>query len=258
MALVSLNIGEDDEVIIQSNSCPALSNTVLLQNAKPVIVDIEENSFNISLEEIKNNISPKTKAIIVPHIFGFPARIDEIVKLGIPVIEDCAQSIGGTYKGKNLGTFSDFSMFSFYASKVITAGDAGIIATNDETAYQAMINVRYYGHKRNHKITTFNYHTTNINAALALSQLNQLHGFVEKRKRIANLYDSLFADNKKIKIVFFNKEEAMYYRYPIQVNSPANLKEKLKSKGVFTGFGVSEGLHRLYNLRAFNNTDFRL
>lgn len=95
LALIALGVKENDEVIILSYTCPAVLNPIILLRAIPIIVDIDNGGFNISPQQIKDNLRPKTKAIIVPHMFGFPADIDEITKLGIPVIEDCAQAICG-------------------------------------------------------------------------------------------------------------------------------------------------------------------
>ena len=257
LALIGLNVSCEDEVILPSYSCPALLNPILLQKAIPVVVDIEANSFNISIEGVKDKINKRTKAIIVPHLFGFPARIDEINGLGIPVIEDCAQSIGGKYKNKKLGTFSDISIFSFYATKMICAGDGGMILTDDKNLFEKIRNYRYYGHKRNHRYVAYNYHMTNLPAALAISQLKRIDKFIEARKQIAQTYDSCFANIDSIKIDFKNKEDSIYYRYPIKVAYRDFIKKNLRKKRIFTGFGVLEGMHQLMNLNAedFSNTE---
>jgi dTDP-4-amino-4,6-dideoxygalactose transaminase len=147
LALKALNIKPGDEVILPSYCCAAVLNPVLLIGAIPVVVDIEPESFNISVEEVFSTITPKTKAIIAPHIFGFPCKIDELILTGIPVIEDCAQSIGGVYKGKKTGTFGTLSTFSFYATKMICGGDGGLITTQNEDIYNKILDFRYYGHK---------------------------------------------------------------------------------------------------------------
>ena len=118
LSLKALRISDGDEVIIPSYTCPALLNPIRLLGAIPVLADVEENSFNIAFDNVAHLLSKKTKAIIIPHTFGFPANIDSIKELGIPVIEDCAQALGGSYHKAKLGSFGDLSVFSFYARKI--------------------------------------------------------------------------------------------------------------------------------------------
>jgi len=245
LALIGLGISEGAEVILPAYCCPAILNPVRLLGAVPVVVDIEENGFNISVEEAKASISKKTAALIVPHMFGFPARIDEIRELGIPVIEDCAQSIGGSYKGKKIGSFSEVSVFSFYASKMLCTGDGGMVLTDDPEMYRRMEDYRYYGHRRGHKYTAFNYHLTNLPATLGLSQLKRIDEFVKTRKEIAGIYDRMLEDNKNIFIDFRGKDDSIYYRYPVRIKNRDAFKEKLARRNIFTGYGVLEGLHQL-------------
>lgn len=248
LSLVALGVDENDEIIIPSYTCPALLNPVLIMGAKPVFADIEEDSFNISTKTIKYKITSKTKAIIVPHTFGFPAKIQEIKKLGIPIIEDCAQSIGGKMHGKMMGTFSEISIFSFYATKLITSGDGGMILTDDENIYKKCLDYRYYGHKKNHRYIAYNYHLTNLPAALGASQLDKIEGWIKKRRKFAEVYSFYFKNEEKINIDFVNKEDSVFFRYPIQIEKRDLLKEKLKNKGIYTGYGVLEGLHQLQKI----------
>jgi perosamine synthetase len=262
LSLLSLNIQKDDEVIIPSYTCSALLNPIKLLGAKPVIIDTDENSFNISISGIQERINQHTKAIIVPHIFGFPARIDELANLEIPIIEDCAQAIGGTYKSKMLGSYGDTSIFSFYASKMITSGgDGGMIITNDTIQAERIIDYRYYGHKKLHKYPAYNYRLSNLPAAIATSQLSQLDKFVKRRKEIANIYDKLFSKMPSIYIDFDNKKYACYYRYPVRIDKDIEqIKKQMSSLGIGCGFGVLEGMHQLAELDPldYKNTEHHL
>jgi dTDP-4-amino-4,6-dideoxygalactose transaminase len=112
LALLALDIKKNDEVIIPSFVCSAVLNSVNYTGAAPVLVDIDPLTFNMSVEATKRAITRKTKAIIVPHMFGCPAEIDKLSELGIPVIEDCAQSIGANFKGQRAGSFGLLSVFS--------------------------------------------------------------------------------------------------------------------------------------------------
>jgi perosamine synthetase len=245
LSLIALNIKKNDEVIIPSYSCPALLNPILIQKATPIIIDTQKHGFNLSYKELKNKITKNTKVIILPYMFGFPTNIDKIMKLGIPVIEDCTMSLGGKYKGKLLGTFSDTMICSFYATKMITSGDGAILLTNNKEVYESAKNHRYYGHQKQHKYLAYNYHTTNLPMKLALSQFEQLDKFIKKRKKIAAKYDECLKDIKEININFKNKKESIYYRYLIEIKDRDNLKEYLRKNNIDTGFGVLEGLHEL-------------
>lgn len=261
LALKALDIKSGDEVILPSYCCAAILNPVLLLGASPVIVDIEPNSFNISVEEVKLNITSKTKAIIAPHIFGFPCKIDELTASGVPVIEDCAQSLGGEYKGKKTGTFGTLSAFSFYATKMICGGDGGLIATQNEELYNRILDFRYYGHKKLHKHVAYNYHLTNLPAALINSQLSKLNFFIERRKQIASVYDECFSNCSNMNIDFENKQDSCFYRYPVMINSNVDdMISKMKEKGIGCGYGVLDGLHQLLELdvKKYPNTDQNL
>jgi perosamine synthetase len=245
LALIALNITYGDEVIIPAYSCPALLYPILLQNALPVFADIGPHSFNISAESVGKRISKKTKAIIVPHIFGFPAMIEQIMQFGIPVIEDCTQALGGKYKNRKLGTFSEISIFSFYATKMICTGDGGMILTDRHDFFETIQEYKYYGHKRSHKSIEYNYHLTNLPAALGISQFKKINSFVLKRKQIAEIYDHFFFGLNAIEIEFENKTDSIYYRYPLKVHQRDKIRTILAEKGIKTGFGVLEGLHQI-------------
>ena len=137
ISLLALGVGEGDEIIIPSYVCQSVMNAVNYTRAKPILVDIDDSEnkgYNISVKTIKTKVTKRTKAIIVPHMFGFPAEIDKIKKEfpSVKVIEDCAQSLGGRYKEKMLGGFGDLSIFSFYATKMISTGHGGMILTDSE------------------------------------------------------------------------------------------------------------------------------
>jgi perosamine synthetase len=131
LALLALQVGEGDEVAIPSFVCPALLNAIRYVRAVPVLADIDPETFNIGVVDLKRRLTRKTKAIICPHMFGLPADIREIVALGVPVIEDCAQSLGSRYGEAPAGSFGALSVFSFYATKVICTGEGGMVTAND-------------------------------------------------------------------------------------------------------------------------------
>lgn len=220
-ALLSLAVNEDSEVILPAYSCPALLNSVLQLRAKPVIVDVEIGDFNISYKEIKNHITNKTKAIIVPHMFGYPARdIKRIVDLGIPVIEDTTHSIGAKVNGEMVGRFGKINIISFYATKMITTfGEGGVILTNDKKIYEYIKDIKSYDKKTKFTLR-YNFKLSEIQAAMGLIQLDNINKFIEKRKKIFEYYKNGFKNCSNINIFEPLKHtEAVFYRFIIQLKN---------------------------------------
>ena len=252
LSLIALNIGPHDEVIIPTYTCTALINAVYYTGAVPVIADIESNGFDIDPTEIKNKINQSTKAIIVPHTFGFPARIDEILKFKIPVIEDCAHAIGSYYKGKALGSYGDISIFSFYATKVLTTGHGGMVLTSNKKYYQIIKDLIQYDHRKTFKVS-YNYQLTDILAGIGNAQFNKLLFFIKRRKHIASLYRDILDKNNNIE--YFPKRDSNLntYRFVIKFKSKKirdNFKLMLSRKGVPTTVPIDsyQLLHRYLKL----------
>lgn len=252
LALLALNVGEGDEVIMPSYVCSALLNAVSYTRAKPKIVDINEDDFNINISAAAANINSRTKAIIVPHMFGLSADIEGLLDLGIPIIEDCAQSLGSLYKNKLTGSFGTLSIFSFYATKMMTTGEGGMVLTNSDEHITVMKDLRSYGGKRSFKIR-YNYKVTDFQAALGISQLSKLPDFIKRRKKIASYYNSELSDHDIIRPHVPEGREHIYYRYVIRTKKNQNkLREKLMEKGIACGYGVLQPLHHLLGLDAKN------
>jgi dTDP-4-amino-4,6-dideoxygalactose transaminase len=187
LALLALEVGPGDEVIIPSFVCAALLNAVNYVGATPVPADIDPETFNIDPRDIEQRISPRTKAMIVPHLFGLPADMDGLLKLDIPIIEDCAQAVGGQYKGRPLGTFGLLAVFSFYATKVMTTGEGGMVTSRDERLIERIRDLREYDNREEYRLR-YNYKMSDIQAALGLSQLKRLDEFIPRRRLIAQRY----------------------------------------------------------------------
>jgi perosamine synthetase len=201
LALEALGIGRGDEVIVPTFTMIATGNAVLYTGATPVFVDAELNTWNIDPAKIEEKITKKTKAIIVVHTYGHPVDMDAITmiarKHNLFVIEDAAEAHGAEYKGKKVGSLGDVACFSFYANKIITTGEGGMVVTNNETIAKKCRLLR------NHAFTTprfihhhvgFNYRMTNMQAAIGLAQLEHIETFVENRIRNAHTYTKLLRD----------------------------------------------------------------
>ncbi|KAB8135350.1 UDP-4-amino-4,6-dideoxy-N-acetyl-beta-L-altrosamine transaminase, partial [Gracilibacillus oryzae] len=185
-------------------------NAVLYQGARPVFADIDPATYNISAESIEEKITDKTKAIIAVDFTGQPADYDAIHALArkhqLTVIADAAHGLGATYKGKNVGTLADMTMFSFHPVKHITTGEGGMITTDDPVYYQKLLDFRSHGITRDSariahsdqpwyyemQSLGFNYRMTDIQAALGISQLEKLDHFLKKRRTFAKKYTDAF------------------------------------------------------------------
>ncbi|MFW6196416.1 MAG: DegT/DnrJ/EryC1/StrS family aminotransferase [Thermoplasmatota archaeon] len=187
VALAAAGIGPGDEVIVPPMTFFATVAAVLHQNAIPVFADIDQNSFCIDPEDVKEKISPKTKAIIPVHLFGNAAEMDEINEIAenndLIVIEDAAQAHGTEYKGEKVGSIGDIGCFSFYATKHMTTGEGGIITTDDKEIAEKAKSIKGHGMtgRHEHSYLGYNYEMSDINAAMGLVQLKKLDKLNERR-----------------------------------------------------------------------------
>ena len=198
----------------------------------------------MSLEGIKKAITKKTKTIIAPHMFGCPLPMDEIMDFGIPVIEDCAQAIGGTYKGKELGSYGDLSIFSFYATKMMTTGQGGMVLTDDEALFEKIVDLREFDGRNDYK-PRYNYKLTDIQAAMGLVQLDRLDEFVRSRRIIARLFTSAFS---KLPLGFpeaVHIRENVFFRYIVcTADSLEDIFGQYHHRGIEVKKPVHIPLHR--------------
>jgi perosamine synthetase len=201
LALEVLGISKGDEVIIPTFTMIATANVVLYTGARPVLVDSGFDTWNIDVTKIEEKITERTKAIMPVHTYGHPVDMDPLLEIAeehdLFVIEDAAEAHGAEYKGKKTGGFGDMGCFSFYANKIITTGEGGMIVTNNsEFAERAeLLRNHAFGEPRFlHKEVGFNYRMTNIQAAIGLAQMEKAEELVERRRRNAKYYSSLLKD----------------------------------------------------------------
>ena len=174
VALLALGIGEGDEVIVPSFTYIASVNAIKYTAAKPVFIDSDFKTWQLDPTKIEENISGKTKAILVVHLYGQPCEMDTISaiakKHNLFIIEDCAEAFGSLYNGKHVGTFGDISTFSFFGNKTITTGEGGMVVTNNSSLYEKSVHLKGQGLAKNreyyHDIIGYNYRMTNICAAI--------------------------------------------------------------------------------------------
>jgi perosamine synthetase len=196
MALLAAGVGPGDEVLCPDLTFIAPINMVVLAGAKPVLVDIEPEGFNIDPALLEAKITPRTKAIIVVHQFGHAADMDPICEIArhhnLVVIEDVAEAIGAHYKGRMLGTIGDMACYSLFGNKIITTGEGGAVITNNPKYDRTLRVLRDHGmtpgKKYHHEILGFNYRLTNLQAAVGLGQLERLDEILALRKVINDHY----------------------------------------------------------------------
>jgi perosamine synthetase len=225
-SLYALGIEEGDEVITTPFTFVATANAILMQRAKPVFVDIEEDTFNIDPDKISKKISKKTKAIMPVDLFGHiydVKRINEIAKKeNIRIVEDAAQSIGAEYNNQMAGSVADIGSFSLYATKNLTAGIGGLIVTNDKDIMEKAKLFRHHGQDEssNYDYIQFgyNYRMLDMTAAIALVQLERINFLTDRRRENANLYNSQLKDiNGLILPVEKTGFKHVYHQYTIRI-----------------------------------------
>jgi len=249
LALMALEIGHKDEVIVPALTFASVANTVIYTGAKPVFVDSHPDYWCINPQEIEDKIGKGTKAIMPVHLYGHPCDMDAIMKIAknhnLHVIEDCAEAHGAEYKGRKVGTFGDIACFSFYGNKIITTGEGGMCLTNDEDLAQKMRLLRDHGmnveKKYWHEVVGFNYRMTNLQAALGVAQLEKIENFIERKRKNAKIYDSFL---KNVQGIVLHSEmpwaKNVYWLYSILIEDESygisrnELMEKLAKKGVET------------------------
>jgi perosamine synthetase len=198
IAVKSLNLKKNSEVLIPSFSIISTANAVVKNNLKPVLIDCDLYTWNINVDETIKKITKKTKAIIITHIYGLPVDLDKILKIAkkknIKIIEDAAEVIGLKYKNKICGSFGDLSIFSFYANKHITTGEGGMICTNDKKLFEKCKSLRNLSfsnsvyNRFNHDDIGWNYRMTNLQAALGCGQLKNINWIVRRKREIGLRY----------------------------------------------------------------------
>lgn len=254
LALLALNITQGDEVIIPSFVCTALLNAVNYTGATPIISDVTIENGNISLDDTKCRITLKTKAIIIPHMFGQPVDLKPFLKLGIPIIEDCAQSIGAKDNQKLVGSSGIISIFSFYATKMMTTGEGGMVLSNNTKLMTQIKNLRDYDNQANYKVR-YNYKMTDFQASMGIQQFKKLPQFIEIRKSIANQYSHNLNINPQTDLLVDPQLDHIYFRYIIKTKQKNKLIAHFKKNNIHCAAPIFKALHQYLNMKNYPNTE---
>lgn len=248
LALASIGIKRGDEVIVPAFTMIGSVFPIIYCGAKPILVDAEPETWNMNINQIEEKITDKTKAIMPVHIYGHPCDMDPIMKIGkkhgLFVVEDAAEAHGAMYKGKKTGGIGDVGCFSFYANKIITCGEGGMVVTNNEEIAQhatSLKDLSFSGGKKRiylHSEVGYNYRMTNLQAAIGLAQFERVNEFIEMRRKNAQLYNQFLKNTSGIKLPI-EKEWAknVYWMYSVLVEpefgvSRDELMTELEKKGI--------------------------
>jgi len=207
VAVAAAGIGPGDEVLVSACTNIATALAVFHNGATPVPVDSETRTWNLDLDLIEGLITPRTRAIIPVHVYGHPVDMDRLMGIArrheLLVIEDCAESHGATVRGRMTGSFGDMAAFSFYANKVITTGEGGMVTTSDPALAERLRllrNLAFTQPRFRHEVAGFNFRMTGYQAAMGLAQVKKIERIIEEKRRVAHAYDELLADVPDLKL----------------------------------------------------------
>jgi len=270
LALAALGIGEGDEVLVSTLTNMATFFPVIYQGAIPVPIDIEPDTLNLDPGLLEARITKRTKAIIVVHLFGHPVDMEPVMavarKHGLLVIEDAAEAHGATYKGRKVGGIGDVGCFSFYANKLITTGEGGMITTNNRACADKARNLRglAFGDKMKfmHQAIGYNYRMTNLQAALGHAQFGRIEEFIAAKKRLADYYGRRFSELDTLRLpVVKSYARHVYWMYHVVLQGKAadrrvDVMDRLQQRGIETREGfIPFNMQRIFIDRGLTRED---
>lgn len=263
LSLRALNVGVGDEVITPVNSFIATSLAITEVGATPVFVDVDKDTYQLDVRQVREKISPKTKVILPVHLYGAPCEIRELRKIteekNIFLAEDACQAHGASYGEKKVGTFGDLGVFSFYPGKNLGAyGDGGAICTNNKNLYEKLIYLRNYGQSKKyfHDIIGVNSRLDEIQAAILSVKLQYLDLWNRKRREIASVYVKGMTKIKVQKIV--DNSTSSYHLFVVESKDRSGLIKHLSSLGIQTliHYPLPIHLQKCYSYLKYKKGDF--
>jgi len=230
--LRALGADRGGEIVVPSYVCSSLLHAVRLTGAALVLADSGDDPFHCDAASVGRVLSGKTKAVVFPHLFGAAVDIADIVALGVPVIEDCAMSLGSERCGTRSGSLGSVAaVLSFYTTKVIAAGEGGMVVSDDAELVQKVRDMADYADKVDGSLR-FNFTMTDMAAALGLSQLDKIESFIDRRRMLARRYTDALADTGLILPAETPGERHIFYRYVVGTGDPEELRRRLAERGV--------------------------
>jgi perosamine synthetase len=235
VAMGVIGIKKGDEVIVPSFTIISCALAVTNYGGVPVFVDCDRKTWNIIPEEIEKNITNKTKAILVVHMYGHPCDMDEIIKIAkkhkLLIIEDCAEVHGAEYKNKKCGFFGDISCFSFYANKIISTGEGGMLLTNNKNYFEKAKSFRNLGFGKKdrfcHEYIAKNYRMTNLQAAVGVAQIKNIEKFIRIKRENAKSYSKALSDIPELGLPIEKPDtKNVYWMYGLVLEKSAGMDAK--------------------------------
>lgn len=258
VALRILGVGPGDEVILPSYVCAAPWQAVQRVGAQARLVDIEPETFQINADQARAAVTSKTRAIIVPHLFGLPADLTAIEKLGVPLIEDCAQTLGAMERGRAVGAVGILTVCSFYANKLLCAGEGGMVLSSDPVLLERARALREYDGAPSLNPQATNLKMTDLQAAIGLAQLGRLPELLARRVSLAQSYRDVLDGTSVIQPCVPAGRSHVYYRFVVRIpNGQPGADElgqclgRLERRGVQCRKPVFRSLHRYLDLEGF-------
>ena len=245
VAIAALEIGQGDEVILPTFTIISCAAAIVRAGAVPVVVDCDPNTWNLNISQIEAKITPKTKAIMVVHIYGLPVDMNPVLSLaekyGLKIIEDAAEMHGQNYRGRPCGSFGELSTFSFYPNKHITTGEGGMIVTDEQKLAERCYSLRnlcFQPQKRFvHEELGWNFRLSNLQAAMGVAQLERLEEFIARKRHMGQLYTKLLSENHCLQLPVAQTDYAanIYWVYGIVLkdNVPFDAQEAMHRLGKY-------------------------
>ena len=272
VAFKSLNLQPGDEVIMPSFTIISCATAIIEAGGKPVLVDCYPDTWCLNIEQMKEKVNNRTKAILVVHMFGHPAEMDPIIKIAkrhnLYLVEDAAEAHGATYNNKRVGSFGDLACFSFYANKLITTGEGGMVLSNNKKLTKKIRSLRNLSFRSDrrfyHTEIGYNYRLTNMQAAIGISQIENLQNHIDIKRKNTFLYNNIIRKmDLPLRLPSENENsKSVFWMYGVVLkNKKLNAKilaEKLENRGIETR-PLFLGMHQqpvLKKMKLFNNEKF--
>jgi perosamine synthetase len=252
VAVLALGIGAGDEVLVPAYTFPATANVVVLAGARPVLVDVDPVTMNIDPEDAARRVTSRTKAILAVHLFGRPARLEELPD--VPVLEDAAGALGATHRGRACGSLGVLACFSFHPRKIVTTGEGGAVTTDDAQLDERVRSLRHHGWSPSSAYDdmpagAFNYRLSDVLAALGVPQMRRLDELLATRERIAAGYAERLAHLDVVLPEADAGDRHGWQAYVVQLDRRDAVMAALREQGI----GCQIGTYALHRLGAYRD-----
>lgn len=251
VSLRVLGVGPGSEVILPSYVCAAPWIAVQRVGATACLVDVDPETYAIDPLAAKRALTAKTRAIIVPHLFGLPAALTDLERLGVPLIEDCAQTLGAEEAGRRVGSVGTVTVCSFYATKLLCTGEGGMVLSRDAGLLERARALRQYDESSIVDAGAANFKLTDVQAAIGLSQLERLPLLLTRRLALARAYRRAAEAGGLAPPVVPPDRTHVYYRFVLRLSDPNGYAARLQQAGIQGRRPVFRSLHRYVGLDGF-------